>query len=347
MLVASTMQMPLARTTGLLFVEDGAELLAVMPFASGRRTGRPRTRVVGTRTPYLDSQGSWDHPLVSDERPDDAMAALLRGKRSLRLPPLVEFTNLPIGGRLEQALVSAAARAKMPLVELDRTEFVYSMRTPLPLDADAEKTRLRVSPAVAPSLEHFNARLRKDLVRRSRALVAVLGEELRLEDLSEDPAAIETYFALEGRGWKGDATRGGDGLRVRGLKDWFRAVTRRYRADGDLIVLALKSGEEIIHMRVSTRIGDTVFGWVDTYDERFSSFRAGVLGRVASMNHILALNGVRFFDPNLHPDVVEAKLLYADREYRAKILVATGGTIPRLIVPTLRAVRAYRRAARR
>jgi hypothetical protein len=344
MIMASRAHMPLLRDMHLVFLEDGTQLIAVLPYVVSKMPGRPHVPILSTRTEYLDDQGGWDHPLVDAHRAQEAIEALFVGLKALHLPRLIQFTSVPIGGPFERALVAAAARKRIRLLEREGNDYVYARRLD---DADADGSANGVSNTPSFELPQLSTRLLKDLSRRAEAAARQLGAPLRVEDRSSDPSAISVFVELQAAGWKGDPARGGEGIRVRGDEAWFHDVTARYRADGDLLVFALLAGENLLHMRVSTRIGGEVFGWFDAYDERFAEYRPGVLGRVASLNRILAVPGVQQFDPNFHPDTgPEPRKLFPLVRRRATILAANGGSVAPAFLTALPVARSLRRSVR-
>jgi hypothetical protein len=344
MLIPSVQHRPAASAMRVLFVEDGSELLALMPFTVTPST-RLRLKRVSTRTAFFEEESGWDHPLVDVNRTIDAMEGLLLGLRSLRLPGLVEFWRLPTGP-LEDALRAAASKLRVPLLERGRWEYGYAR----PSAGDPVRVTRSVAQAdpETPSftLRHFSGRSRRNFTKLATALALEIGAELTIETRSHDPGAITQFIELQASGWKGDPSRGGDGLAVNGFEDWFKDVTSRYRADGDLLVFALTAGAETVHLSVITRIHDSLFGWLDTYDERFAGRRAGALGRAASLNRALSEPGVRIFDPNLMPHMAEALLLFSDRQERVKILVGNRRGPSRAFVRLLLIARNHRQRIR-
>jgi hypothetical protein len=322
----------------LIVIEEDDEFLALMPFERKAMAGRLKLAGVSTRSDFLATESSWDHPLIHSGRSVEACEALLKGLRTLRLPRLVEFATFPWGGRLEVAMVEASARVNARLLERDRAEYAYAQRlAPEPQDG----VHIGASePSFA--LEHASARMRKQLAKRSAGLVALVGHELRIEDRGADPVAVDQFIELQAAGWKGDPTRGGWGLKVRGYERWFTEVASLYRADGDLAIYVLSAGTETIHIRVMFRIGETMFAYQDAYNERFAQFAPGTLGRAAAINRAFREPDVERYEPNLSPDYVEASRLYPNRQTRIKLLVANGGPVATSVVRTLPAARSLR-----
>jgi Acetyltransferase (GNAT) domain len=316
----------------LVLVDDDEELLAVMPFAP-RRIARGRSpRGLTTENAFLDKESTWSHPLIRADRPVEAFEALFRALRSLGLPRLVEFRTIPAGGPFEQALTEAANRLRIPLLERERRDFARAVKV-APNESATEPSFL---------FSTASAHTRSKVGRARRALETELGDELRVEDRSADPEAITRFIELQSSGWKGDAERGGGGIRVMGYEKWFEQLTDLYRTDGDLRVFALTAGSHVVHMNVMLCIGDTAFGYADVYDERFARFRPGALGRTAEVNHVLREPRLKFFEPNLSPHYLEASRLFPDREARVRILAGNGGLVSQAVVRGLPVARRLR-----
>lgn len=338
LLVPAAALLPRAADIRVLVAEEGDRFLALMPITVQPR-GLGPFPIVSTRHRYLDDESGWDHPLVDAERPVEAMAGLLRGLDEARLPGLVDFAQLPAGGPLHHALTEAAASLGVPLWERERQLFVYSRRS----DPSPDREELRDPEEPDFLFEHFGYVARKHHRRWSRGLQGQVGGPLRLIDRSDDPSAIDDFIDLEASGWKGDPSRGGWGIRVRGATDWVTEMTARFRQDGDLAVLALVGGDDLVFMSISFRLGGTAFGYATAYDERFSKMSAGTLGVIATVNRMLSLPGVTAFDPNYEIGVVQARRLYADERPRVRVLGAHRGAIPRLVVRVVPGARALRR----
>jgi hypothetical protein len=323
-----------AQDMRLVLVEDDAELLAIMPFAPQRIAKGRSPRGITTENAFLDKESTWSHPLIRADRPVEAFEALFLALRSLGLPRLVEFRTIPADGPFQEALTEAARRLHIPLLERERRDFARAVEAPPGASAGSSEPSFLFGTA--------SAHTRSKVGRARRALETELGSELRVEDRSADREAITRFVELQSSGWKGDATRGGGGIRVMGYENWFERLTSLYRTDGDLRVFALTAGNHVVHMNVMLCIGDTAFGYADVYDERFARFRPGALGRTAEINHVLREPRLRFFEPNLSPQYVEASRLFPDRGPRVKMLAANGGLVSKTVVRGLPAARRLR-----
>lgn len=328
-----------ARSMRFVFIEDGSDLLLVMPFVLRRGPAGLPVRMVSTRGAFLDSESGWDHPLIDADRAAEALEGLVVNLRSLELPGLLEFTNFPAEGPLAAALTAVAASLNLPVLERDRVDFSYARA----IEDGSEAAAPGISEPASFTASHVSANSRKKHSRFARGLAEAVGAELRIEDRGQDADAIEQFIELQAAGWKGDPSRDGSGLRVMGYGPWFSEVAAAYRADGDLAVYALTGGGQIIHMYVVLRVGDAMFGYADAYDERFASFHAGTLGRIATMNRALAEPGVQLFDPNFVARfVVEARRIFPHSRERTQLLTAYGSPASRILVQAIPAGRRLR-----
>jgi hypothetical protein len=324
-----------ARDTSLLVVDDGPDMVALMAFRPVRRPVRGiPIRMLTTGTLLLVTESERWHPLVDGRRPVEALTGMLRGMASHRLPSFLDLERIPADGPLLAALQEAAAAARMPLVERGGQDYGYlSEVVPRPPD-DAGAVELR--------LGYLSQRTRRHYSHALRDLRARLGGELTVVDRGPDPGAMDDFLALQASGWKGDLTRGGGAFRVTGYERWFRDVTDGFRSEGRLAVFDVVVGGRTLYMSVNVRAGDGLFGIHDAFDEEFSEFSAGGLGRLAVMSGGAGATSARFFDPSMHPKYLASTALFPDRRRFVSLMVARRGILPRAFVgsiPILRRVR--------
>jgi hypothetical protein len=312
----------------LLLIEDDDRLLLVLPFTVRRWIGPLPLRIVSNEDPFLLLESGWKHPLVDRERCDEALVELVAALRALHLPGVVGFGGFPIGSELGAALHRVADRLHTPVLERRRFEVASARRVAGQDDAIAAHD------AGEPLFDfpHFGSGTRKKQGQYARRLRQAVGSDLHEENLGDDPAALDEFFALQAAGWKGDSSRGGAALSTAGNDVWFREVAAAFRADGDFGLYALVAGGTVLHMQAALRSGSTVYGYADAYDEHFAEFRPGALGRVAAVNHALAEPGNLLFNPNLSPHYVDSTRLFPDREEVAELLVGAGGPTARAVV---------------
>jgi CelD/BcsL family acetyltransferase involved in cellulose biosynthesis len=343
LLVPAVELLPRAADLRVLVVEEGGRFLGLMPVAI-RPRGAGRLTVTSTEHPFLGDESGWDHPLVDAGRATEVMTELLRGVRRGGLPGLVDIARMPADGPLHRALLDAAAGIGAPAWERERQLFAFARRPDGPAPGAGVAEEAEAAPEFL--LPHFGSDSRKHHRRWARALEAEAGAPLRLVDRSGDPSAISDFIDLEDAGWKGDASKGGWGIRLRGAGEWLTEMTARFRADGDLRVLALVGGDALVFMSINVRYGANTFGYASAYDERFSEARAGNLGMVATINRMLAEPGTVDFDPNYEVGVVASRRFYSDERPRVRMLVAAHGVGARAAVRILPRLRELRRRGR-
>ncbi len=328
------------RQKRFLFVEDGDRLLAVMGFEeTTRRVFRIPMRV--------QTFASWDYstrryPLVDPDRPVEALKVLLRPPRNLRLPRVLDWEFFPGSGPLHEAFVGAAEALNVPVQEGECFEYAYFLsghqlespaRQPADRPSTARPARIEV--------EHLSSRERQRVGRRFRELQHELGE-VEISDRGNDPEAITEFLDLQAAGWKGDAARGGNAFRISDDEAWFIKLTDAFRADGDLSVFTLSTATTTIYMSVALHAGDGLFGAMDAYNEEFSRFTAGVVGRLARLEYAATELRAQFFDPNMRPSYVESTKLYPDRRRYTRYIVFSRVPFARLALRLSAALRARR-----
>ncbi len=116
--------------------------------------------------------------------------------------------------------------------------------------------------------------LRQELDRRLRRLKE-LGDVEFVVSTEASPELMQTYFALESKGWKG---RGGtavtdDPLVARMHEEFAREVA----ANQSLFVYQLKLDGKTIAMSLNIRYGDETIHWKTSYDEEYSKYSPGNL----------------------------------------------------------------------
>lgn len=116
--------------------------------------------------------------------------------------------------------------------------------------------------------------LGKELSRRLRRLNEIgVVEFKRTNELQ--PQALQRYFELESKGWKGrSGTAAVQDDAAAGLHSDF---ARDMAANGSLIVYELCLDEKTIAMSINIRLDDHVYHWKTSYDENYSRYSPGNL----------------------------------------------------------------------
>jgi CelD/BcsL family acetyltransferase involved in cellulose biosynthesis len=320
----------------LVVVEEGEQMLALLPLSVAPRFAGLPLPFSTTAGPFLARRAPLCAPLVDRETATDTLTTLLGhlGRRDAGFPGLVELTLFPGDGALHDAIHEAARATGTPVLERYRFE----------------RAAVRPVPPPATWRDELSPGRRRKLRRFTRALEDELGHPLVGDEVGDDPQALEEFFDLEAAGWKG-TTPGGGALRVtpHGV-EWFTDVADGFRDRGLLRVFALRAGDVTLYMSVKLVCGGGVFGVMDTYDERFARWSPGVVGRAAEVDQVLAdPRHVDVFDQCMHPKNVESSALYPQRRALVGLLLAPRGATNRALVrgiPRLRAARASLRTVR-
>lgn len=320
--------LPAAADVRLVVIEDDDGMRALLPLSPGGRFRRTPVRCATTAGAFLGSESPLCVPLVDRERTVEVLEVLLThlGSRRSGLPGLVELTLVPGDGPFLRALTAACARRRVPLLERSR----FERAALVPADG-------------APSpREALSVARRKQVDRLQRRLEREVGP-LRLEDRGKDPQAFADFVRVEAAGWKGRAEDGGGALAVvPGAQAWFTDVTDELRDRGDLSVLTLTAGDELVYLSVLLRAGTSAYSLMDTYDERFARHSPGTVGRVLEQEHLLADPRTTLFDPCLHPRHAVPTGLYRDRRPLVGLLLAPRGVLARGLLRALPLVRPLR-----
>ncbi len=245
-----------ARRVSLLLVGDGRRLHGCLPV-------RPMGRGPGVRFPALTV---WRHvhcylgtPLVDRDRAEDVLELLFADRRRSLLP-LQVIERIGDDGPVLRALRTACARRGAPVHVVWRTSRAVNRRQ---------------DPA-RPS----NDRLRR-LARARRRLEERIGAPAKVVDRASEPAAVDTFLALELSGWKG---RAGTALACRGADaEFFREMCAGLAARGKLQLRSLEVGGRAVAMKCNLVSGRAVFCFKSAFDEELAAMSPGVQLEVADM----------------------------------------------------------------
>ncbi|WP_169165198.1 GNAT family N-acetyltransferase [Cellulomonas taurus] len=319
---------PESRDLRLVVADQGTEWQGVLAVTTKSMPHRLPGRTTTTGGDFMTSHADRHHPLLDRDRPAAALRALLTGLRSGGLPGLIQLQHLPEDGPVADAVAAVCAGARFGTVERRRAQAPIALR----------HTVLSRSPAVEPGplpllLGHLVPDDAKNVRRRLRGLVREVGAAPVVDLLSDDPALDDEFVALQQAGWKGQAADGGAALHLHPRRErWFREVVAAFRADGDLVGLRLRAGEHTLWIGYLLRSGDSYFGFLDAYAERFHRFSPGVLGRLAALTHVFTATDAPLFDPGFDERYTVGARLFPDRRPQVDLVVATGGLLPRAIV---------------
>lgn len=317
----------------VLVVQEGGEWLAALALTT--RTIAPRVPVHAATTggTFATVHSDRHHPLVRTGREVEALAALLRGTRDAGLPGLLQLRRFPGEGPLADALAEVARRTPVRLYERRRDLGAFATREALTLPALAPLTGSGVLDGLPLATDHLPRDERQNLGRRVRGLARVAGGPVELHDVSADPASDDAFVALQGAGWKGDPLRGGCALRLEPVAErWFREVVAGFRRDGDLAVLRLVAGGQLLWMGYALRSGGAYFGFLDAYAEEHRRYSPGSVGRVALFTTLLAATDAPFVDPGFDSRYAVAARLFPASRPVVDLLVSTRGLTARTVL---------------
>jgi CelD/BcsL family acetyltransferase involved in cellulose biosynthesis len=231
---------------------------------------RIEARRYGIKLPVLVG---WTHPyaplgtpLVEREAAEPVIAAWLAHLAdNPELPGLLLLPLLPADGPFAAALDAILRRVQMPAADFNghrRAQF------------EPRGDRLRY-------VEHSLSRHKRKELRRGMRRLEDTGAVLFAATMQPAAiaAALEDFFALESRGWKGRAGTAADcdddircfiAAAVAGLAAHGKAVIDRLLVDGRAIAAT-----------ITLRSGDAAWFWKIVYDENFAQYSPGVMLTVA------------------------------------------------------------------
>jgi len=231
--------------------------------AGGRTIGlapiRPTRlgRLIPAMSVWVHPHGPLGTPLLDAAAIDEAAAGLIEamdGGRPSRT--ILEFPYLPLAGPVADALRHQAQITGRPVAVLAAHRRAMLKRT---------------GPDPASFLQALSTKKRRELARQFRRL-GELGT-LAIEPIT-DPVllagALDDFFALEARGWKG---RRGTALTLRPRE---KAFARSAVADADTTIHAVRLDGRAVAMLVSFKAGASAVTWKIAYDEAYARFSPGV-----------------------------------------------------------------------
>ena len=240
----------------LLVVRDDDRWLACMPF---RRTGSWRRIPLPCLHPWLPEYSYLATLLIDRDAVRAAAEAFVAEARAQRDAAMFVFDMCDPEGPVADALVAAARRLGVPLIV--QREFERAAWRRLPDGSEREDSMN----------EHKRQRL---LAKQSRQLARHLDTELEVLDRAGDPAAWETFLAMENSGWKGEQ---GTALAAKPTDAaFFRAMCAGMSGRGGLELRSLEGGGRSVAMECCLKEGDElIYGFKIAYDAEFSKFSPG------------------------------------------------------------------------
>jgi CelD/BcsL family acetyltransferase involved in cellulose biosynthesis len=250
------------RDAGAVLVWSGTtprKLLGFFP-------ARVETRRYGLKLPILVG---WTHPyaplgtpLVEREAAEPVIAAWLQHLAdSPELPGLLLLPFLPADGPFAAALDAILRRAQMPAADFNRHR-----RAQLAPGGDR---LLYVERSLG---QHKHKELRRG-VRRLGEVGAILFTTATAP--SAVAAALEGFFKLESRGWKGQA--GTAAVCHDEIRSFIKAAVTGLAAQGKVAINRILIDGRAIAATIMLRSADAAWFWKIVYDENFAQYSPGVI----------------------------------------------------------------------
>lgn len=322
---------PAARSIRLLVVERSDQIKMIMPFRIMPLHRQLPISTLSTWDLTLADETSSLFPMLATDGGIEALRAGFSALSSLGLPGLVDIVTIPADG---------------PTYELIRRAIQPEARCHIRGRSLWPAARIPAENDTQPSAEvdtiphHRSASTRKKAKQARRGLERELGAELATRDRSDDPNIVENFLDLQVAGWKGDPSKRGVAYRITGRAQWLHEVAERYRRRGQFAAFEIHAKGSPLYLSLDFRMGSTLVGFQDAYDEAWASYGLGNLARSAHLNW-LAGREVDTYDPNMFWGYVDSARFYPDRRETLRLLVAASGRLPALQVNAVRAVKSF------
>jgi CelD/BcsL family acetyltransferase involved in cellulose biosynthesis len=250
------------RDAGALLVWSGTsprKLLGFFPSRiETRRYGFKLPVLVGWTNPYAPL----GTPLVEREAAEPVIAAWLAYLADdPELPGLVLLPFLPTDGPFATALDAIVRRAQMPVAD-----FNLYQRAQLVPDGD------RLFYVERTVGQHRHKELRR-YVRRLGDIGALLFTTATEPETVA--GAIEDFFKLETRGWKGKA--GTAAALHDDIRNFIASAVNGLAAEGKVAINRIFIDGSAIAVTIMLRSADTAWFWKIVYDEKFAQQSPGVV----------------------------------------------------------------------
>jgi CelD/BcsL family acetyltransferase involved in cellulose biosynthesis len=250
------------RDAGALLVWSGTsprKLLGFFPSRiETRRYGFKLPVLVGWTNPYAPL----GTPLVEREAAEPVIAAWLAHLADdPELPGLVLLPFLPTDGLFATALDTIVRRAQMPVAD-----FNLYQRAQLVPDGD------RLFYVERTVGQHRHKELRR-YVRRLGDIGALLFTTATEPETVA--RAIEDFFKLETRGWKGKA--GTAAALHDDIRNFISSAVNGLAAEGKVAINRIFIDGSAIAVTIMLRSADTAWFWKIVYDEKFAQQSPGVV----------------------------------------------------------------------
>lgn len=305
----------------LLVVSEGDDWIGCLTLRRARRWRRLRLPLL---VAALTDHSYCATPLVDGERVEQAVAGLAGFVAAERRAAAVVIDPLSREGVVGPALIRALAERGRPAIEYELFE----------------RAALRHRPD-GGYLDGVSRKRLKEMRRLKRSLGRELEAPVEVVDRASDPAADDTFLALEADGWKGEAgtALGSDPATAAFFQRMCRAMAMR----GMLQMLALECGGRTAAMQCNLVDADGLFCFKVAYDRRLARFSPGALLELEAIDafHDRLPGGLA--DSCAAPDNELINRLWPDRIQLASTLLPTAAPAALLVRPAIAVERAGRR----
>jgi hypothetical protein len=290
----------------------GGELLAAMPFRAG--SGPTGARVAKARAFEVVGLST---PLLAPQAPAEAMGQLLEVVRRAGGAGLLVLEWFGDGGPVAQALREATGRLKMPWHTYNTWERPVLQRQGAPAEVLTPKRA-------------------KALARWRRGVERAVGSPPQLVDRGGNPAWAERFLEMEAAGWKGQGPSSGAFMNRPGYPEWFRTSSMGLAREGVGHLLCLEAGDQLLAMFYLLTVPERgFFGFKMCYDEAFRPYAPGVQLLLGAIGLFWEEGMAPYFDSCTAKGDTHFAEFFPGRRGMANIVIATGGSLPRLGVTTL------------
>ncbi len=183
-------------------------------------------------------------------------------------------------------------------------------------------------------LDHHPRKRTKELRRLRRRLADEVGAAVEAVDVTNDRAAPDRFMGLEAPGWKG--------LRATAMASkpdeaaMFRAICANFKARGQLRMLELSGGGEVMAALSSLKSGDGLFTFKICFDEKFARFSPGILLLVDTID-LFHAEGLHWIDSCAASDNRMINSLWPNRRTVSTLALTSPGLLGTGVRVALRA----------
>jgi CelD/BcsL family acetyltransferase involved in cellulose biosynthesis len=186
---------------------------------------------------------------------------------------------------------------------------------------------------------------RKEFRRLEKRLSESGHLDYRLLFSSEDPASwIESFLALEAKGWKGQ--EGSAMAMENDRRIFFEQISCAAHQRGKLMMLGLFLDNRPIALKCNFVSGSGAFAFKIAFDEEFARSSPGVLLEIENIRRLHEMRHLSWMDSCAIPKHFMINRLWPDRRTLETFVVSTGTATANLVVSALPLLRWVKRAGK-